>query len=202
MSEPIWAEDGSDRAVADHIAARIAAGARRLALPGGRTPAPILDDLAERPLPWAQIAVLPTDERVVPPGHAAENRGAIAAGLAGTGAPVLPLREDWRPHSFDLVWIGMGDDGHIASIFPSMDIQVAGRPAVLRATPDPLPSEAPYARLTLNYAALADTSDLIVVARGAQKRRLLEAAMVGGNDLPIARMLKRARCPMRIFWSE
>jgi 6-phosphogluconolactonase len=138
----------------------------------------------------------------VPPGHPAENRGALAAALAGTGARVLPLRGDWRPHGFDLVWIGMGDDGHIASIFPSIDVPAAGPPAVIGATPDPLPPEAPFGRLSLNYSALADTSELIVVARGARKRRLLEAAIVGGNDLPVARMLNRADCPVRIFWSE
>lgn len=202
MSKQVWEARGGNRAVADHIAARIADGARRLAFPGGRTPVPILADLSTRPLPWEEITILPTDERNVPLDHPASNVRAIAEALAGTKVRVIPLTMDWTPERFDLVWVGMGSDGHIASIFPSMDIPSGDPPGVMLGKPDPMPPEAPFERLSLNYAALVDTCELIVVARGSEKKILLEKAAAGGNDLPIARLIKAAHCPVRIFWSE
>ena len=202
MSELAWASSGDAAAVADHLARAIRAGARHLALPGGKTPAPILSDLAGRDLPWSEVVVRPTDERVVPADHPASNHAALAASLSGTGAQILPLTEQWEPRRFDLVWIGMGGDGHIASIFPNMAIAPEEPPAVRRATPDPLPPEAPFERLTLNYAALMHTDEMILVVRGRDKKDVLEAAIAGSNDLPIARLLLARGASVTVFWSE
>ena len=201
MTELRWAADGSDAAVAHHLAQLLARpGAKALAVPGGSTPGPILADLAQRGLDWSGVTVLPTDERLVPADDPASNVGALRRGLAGTGSTVQPLTEATLPPHFDLAWIGMGSDGHVASLFPSSDPDPQAPAGVVRLTPDPLPPEAPYARLSLTLAALADSDTIILVARGAAKRAVLEAAARGENDLPVARLLGLA--PVTVFWSQ
>ena len=95
----------------------------------------------------------------------------------------------------------MGEDGHIASIFPNMAMAADGQPAIVRAVPDPLPVQAPFARLTLNFAALADAGEIMLVARGAAKRAMLLDAIAGRHDLPIARLVAASNSPLTIFWS-
>lgn len=201
MSDPRWAPDGSAPAVAAHLADAIRQGARALAFPGGSTPGSILPLLAGLDLPWADIVVRPSDERIVPPGHPASNHAGLAAALSGTGARVAPLEEGAAPGRFGLVWIGMGEDGHIASIFPNMAIAPDDPPAVVRAMPDPLPPEAPHERLTLNYRALADADQIILVARGAAKKRLLDQAAAGSTTLPVGRFIAACAAPITLFWS-
>jgi 6-phosphogluconolactonase len=66
-------------------------------------------------------------------------------------------------------------------------------------SPDPLPPEAPFDRITLTIPALLDSDELMFVIRGGEKRALFEEAANGGNDLPIARLLARARQPVTCF---
>ena len=100
---------------------------------------------------------------------------------------------------FALVWLGMGADGHIASLFPNIDPRVDDPLRVRRLTPDPLPPEAPFDRVTLTIPALLDSEELAFVIRGEAKRALFEQAMAGGNDLPVARLLGAARQPVTCF---
>jgi len=202
MADPVWAERGDAAAVADRIAAAVTgSGPVRLALPGGRTPIPIFDLLKTRDLPWSTVALWPTDERIVPHDHPASNFGLLARAFDGTGATLHALDVEEAPPRFDLVWLGMGADGHIASIFPKLALPEDAAPAVLRVTPDPLPPEAPFDRLTLNLPALTDTDAIILVLSGEEKRAVLEAAIAGTRDLPVGRLIARATCPVTIFWS-
>lgn len=196
-----WAADGSDAAVAAALAAILARpGPITLALPGGSTPAPILRLAAGAD--WSRAAVWPTDERVLPPAapadHPARNGAAIARALGGA-ARVTPLEAGATVPGFNLVWVGMGADGHVASIFPGMALSDDAIPSVAAVTPDPLPAEAPWPRLTLTMTSLAGAPAVWVVARGAAKRALLEA---GDPDLPVHRLLARAGPRATIFWSE
>ena len=93
----------------------------------------------------------------------------------------------------------MGADGHIASLFPSSDPRADDALSVRRITPDPLPPEAPFDRLSLTIPALLNCDEMLFVIRGAEKRRLFEQAAEGENDLPIARLLAAARCPITCF---
>src|SRR5690606_4963640 len=93
---------------------------------------------------------------------------------------------------FALAWLGMGADGHIASLFPNTDPQVHDSARVRRIVPDPLPPEAPFERITLTIPALLHSRELLFVIRGADKRAVFEAAAAGGNDLPVARLLGAA----------
>lgn len=201
MVEPVWVEDADPGTVADAIARRFdTAGPIRIAVPGGKTPIPVFEHLAGMKLPWARATIGLTDDRIVPPEHEASNFGLLTRALGGTGATLEPMRAG-PVAPWQLVWLGMGDNGHIASIFPAPDFAVDLPAEVVRYTPDPLPPEAPFARLTQTYAALNATEALMLVVRGQPKRAVLEAAIAGTSDLPIARLLARATAPVTIYWS-
>ena len=195
----------SDRHIAQwlehYLASALAATAGPVAItiPGGATPFPILADLHTATLDWARITVWPGDDRIVAEDHPASNVGKIRAALEPLGATVIALSETARPPHFTLTWLGMGGDGHIASLFPNTDPQVDDPQAVRRITPDPLPPEAPFDRISLTIPALLNSNQVLFVIRGADKAALFAAAQHGDNDLPVARLLGAARQPVICF---
>lgn len=197
--------DGADdAAVAEWLRGRLAralAGAGRIAItvPGGSTPFPILERLAAAPLEWRRVTVWPGDDREVPEDHPASNTGRIRALLEPVGAEVVALTVVEQAPHFALAWLGMGADGHVASLFPNTDPRADDPLKLRRITPDPLPPEAPFDRVTLTIPALLDSDELLFVIRGAEKRALFEAAARGENDLPVARLLRAARQPVTCF---
>ena len=210
MAEMTIIEHADDAQVAEWLGLRIAAALARstevaLALPGGSTPFPILQLLVARPLDWRRVTVFPTDDRVVPEDHPASNTGKLRALLEPAGVTVQSLDGIVGCAStpalprFSLVWLGMGADGHIASLFPNTDPRRDDPQPVRRLTPDPLPPEAPFDRITLTIPALLDSDELLLVARGADKRPVLDAAVAGESDLPIARLLGAAQQPVTCF---
>lgn len=168
-------------------------------MPGGSTPFPILDILAETPLDWPRITVWPGDDRIVPEDHPASNTGKIRAALEPLGAQVtaLNLMEE-IPH-FAFAWLGMGADGHIASLFPNTDPQAGDAAAIRQLTPDPLPPEAPFDRITLTIPSLLASDALLFVIRGDDKRAVFDAAAKGKSDLPVARLLAASKQPVTCF---
>ena len=182
------------------IAQNLAAGGPiAIAVPGGTTPFPILERLAAAPLDWRRVTVWPTDDRVVPEDHPASNTGRIRALLAPAGAEVVTLTVMEQVPHFALVWLGMGEDGHVASLFSSSAPRVDDPQRIRRLTPDPLPPEAPFDRVSLTLPALLDSERMMFVIRGAAKRRVFDAAAAGDNDLPVARLLGAADQPIRCF---
>lgn len=170
-----------------------------ITVPGGSTPFPIIERLANARLEWNRLRVWPGDDRIVPEDHPASNTGRIRAALEPLGAEVVPLSASARPPHFALAWLGMGADGHIASLFPNADPHIDDPVPVRRLTPDPLPPEAPFDRITLTIPSLLASDELLFVIRGADKRALFEAAMRGANDLPVARLLSAAEQPVTCF---
>jgi 6-phosphogluconolactonase len=151
-----------------------ARGSAVIALAGGKTPIPILEKLAQTQLDWKKVMIIPTDDRLVPLGDPLSNATMIAKIFLPKGARVIPLisekAEDYKLAGsaasarlddlhwpLDLVWLGVGGDGHTASIFPGPDYDEAlSGPTSRKAVgvmPDPLPPEAPVARVTLTRAA-------------------------------------------------
>ena len=195
----------SDATIAQWLAAHLSAvlakaeGPIAITIPGGSTPFPILALLAERKLDWTRIAVWPGDDRIVPEDHPASNAGRIRAALEPLGATVVALVERAQPPHFALTWLGMGGDGHIASLFPNTDPRADDPLLLRRLAPDPLPPEAPFDRLSLTIPALLNSDALVFVIRGDDKRALFAAARRGANDLPIARVLKAAHQPVTCF---
>ena len=198
-------EGASDTAIAEWLAAKLGAalGASdrpvAITVPGGTTPFPILAELVGASLDWRRVTVWPGDDRIVPEDHPASNTGRIRALLEPVGAEVVALSEMEQVPHFALAWLGMGEDGHVASLFPNTDPSAEDPQAIRRLTPDPLPPEAPFDRVTLTLPALLASDTLLFVIRGAAKRALFEAAIRGEHDLPVARLLGAARQPVTCF---
>ena len=119
--------------------------------------------------------------------------------LAGNAANARLADLHWPP---DLVWLGMGADGHTASIFPGPDLDAAmdgGKEVGV--APDPLPPEAPVNRVTLTAAAIASARTTMLVVSGAEKREVLEMAIEQGakSAYPIGRVLDRITIPVDIY---
>jgi len=199
-----WAEPGDAAAVAERIAETVRRPGRKwLAVPGGSTPAKVFAALNERGLDWRECEVWLTDDRQVPHDHPASNFGKLKAALGGTEAILVALRDGDYPPPFDLVWLGMGGDGHVASLFPQMAAGERIGPHVIATVPAPLPPEAPFARLSLNLEALVAADEILLVVTGADKRRVLEGVIAGqAQHLPVAQLLRAAKCPVTIYWSE
>ncbi len=198
-------EGADNKTIAEWIAQRLKAALATtpddiaINVPGGSTPLPVLDCLAAMRLPWHRIAVWPGDDRIVEEDHPASNLGKIRARLEPAGADIVPLTEDAQPPHFALTWLGMGADGHIASLFPNTDPRTDDRRPVRRLTPDPLPPEAPFDRLSLTIPSLVDSDEVMFLIRGAEKRAIFEAAAKGEHDLPVARLLRATRRCVTVF---
>jgi 6-phosphogluconolactonase len=194
-----------------------------LALPGGRTPRLIFARLAEAKLPWKKVTIIPTDDRLVAMDDERSNVRGIAQAFLRAGARVVPIATEipdyklagnsadarlqdlpWPP---DLCWLGMGEDGHVASIFAGRDLQDAlDAPKARRAVgvmPDPMPADAPVARVTLTRAAILSSRTILITITGDKKRELLEQAIEDGHSskLPIGRVLAEAEQPIDIHWA-
>jgi 6-phosphogluconolactonase len=170
-----------------------------ITVPGGSTPFPIMERLLAHDLDWSRLVVWPGDDRIVPEDHPASNTGKLRALFEPAGAEVVTLTEMEAVPPFDLVWLGMGADGHIASLFPNTDPQVDDPRAILRLTPDPLPPEAPFDRISLTMPSLLASDAIVFVMRGADKREVFDRALAGEHDLPIARLLSAAKQPVTCF---
>ena len=193
-----------------------------LALPGGKTPVAIFEAIARRGLDWTRVTILPTDDRLVASENPLCNSSMLARIFGPVGAKLIPFNGashdllaaaalvndriaglDWP---LDLVWTGVGEDGHTASILPGPDIEAAfDVPASRRVvgnTPDPLPPEAPFLRVTLTSAALLDTRALMIVMTGVKKRQLVEQAISEAHrsTIPIGRVLADAQVQADIYW--
>jgi 6-phosphogluconolactonase len=232
MIEAEWWEYDSLDELADAVAGDIgfivesavdARNASLIAVAGGRTGPAIFPKLTAQKLPWKRVTIIPTDDRVVPVDSDIANVREIARAFLPSGARVIPIAsgaaEDYRlagnaadarlqdlPWPPDLVWLGMGSDGHTASIFPGPDYQAAlDAPKARRAIgvlPDPLPKEAPVPRVTLTRAAILSARTVLITITGQDKREVLEQAIADGQSskLPIGRVLAEAEQPIDIHW--
>lgn len=199
-------EGQGDAAIAEWLASQLrermdqSDGPVTITVPGGSTPFPIMDQLLGHELDWTRLVVWPGDDRIVSEDHAASNTGKLRKLFEPAGAEVVTLNEmEAAVPPFALAWLGMGADGHVASLFPNTDPKVDDARPVVRLTPDPLPPEAPFDRISLTMPSLLASDRLVFVLRGAEKRSVLDQAIAGNNDLPIARLLAAARQPVTCF---
>ncbi|TMD63514.1 MAG: 6-phosphogluconolactonase [Chloroflexi bacterium] len=189
-----WTAERVKRAVADR-------GACYLALAGGETPRGCYARLAQPPfletLPWARLFVYWSDERQVPLGDPASNFAMAKAALldhvpipaqqvfplVGDPAPALrqvPADAGGRPR-FDLIHLGMGEDGHTASLFPGSDALREQQASVVAVHDAPKP---PPDRLTLTLPVLNAARAVLFMVQGAGKRQALARVLSRDPALP------------------
>ena len=173
---------------------------KTLVVAGGNTPRPVYERLAMVPHPWSQTSIYFGDERCVPPTDPASNfRMASEALLAKVPASVYPMPGscDARAYEallrrhfgadipvFDLVFLGLGEDGHTASLFP-------GSPALTEQTRLVVAVERPdHHRITMTLPVLSAARAVIFLVSGRDKRRAL-GQLLRGEDIPAARVLAR-----------
>ena len=198
-------------------------GGASLAATGGRSPGAIYDRLTLAPLDWRAVRVTLTDERWVDPsspdsnerlvrerllrGRAAE---AVFHSLHGRESSIdeAALHASALLHAlppFDVVMLGMGEDGHVASLFPGSPALALGLdPAAPACIAVPAgEGRAPLqSRLSLTIRPLATAGLVLVLTSGAAKRAVLEKALAGGDprELPVRAVLQSAPF-VRILWT-
>ena len=191
-------------AVARRAADIVAASAREaieargrftFAVSGGRTPWAMFRDLADEELPWGKVGIWQVDERIAPDGDADRNLTSLL--------PMIPSEADLRPMPvteadldaaaaryagslpivFDLVHLGMGDDGHTASLVPDdpvldvtdRDVAVTGEYRGLR-------------RMTLTYRVLDRSRRVLWLIDGQDKTPMVPRLMAGDASIPAGRV--------------
>lgn len=193
----------------------------RLLLSGGSTPAPVYRLLAQAWLDWSRISVGLVDERWLPDGDPASNARLIRDNLLEKGAigarfePML-----MPPHSIEeslhaanradgagaVVVIGMGEDGHIASLFPGIPdlaAAMAAREDYVAIDASAAPVAAPWPqRISLTPAGLDRSFARVLLLRGKRKRDLLLSALEPGDpqELPVRIAFGLSGAPLRIHW--
>ncbi|MBP6106028.1 MAG: 6-phosphogluconolactonase [Steroidobacteraceae bacterium] len=211
------------RNLADDVAAALERrlnghGAAGLVVSGGRTPAAFLRELGSRELDWSSVFVTLADERRVAADDPASNLRLLRQAFAGNPASAAMLvaidatgadaASRWSeaigkmPRPFAAVILGMGNDGHFASLFPGMPglataLDLSNTTIVVEGI---APVE-PRARLSLTLSTLLDTELLVLHVTGEPKLATLRRAAGGGSalEMPVRALLTQDRVPLRIY---
>lgn len=184
--------------VAEHARAAVAARGRfTFAVSGGHTPWAMFAELASKDMPWEQTEIYQVDERVAPDGDPDRNLTNLRKSLGSAPAEVRPMPVNDTdlvaaaatyagvlPQRFDLVHLGLGPDGHTASLVP--DDPVLEVTDALVAVTQPYQG---HRRMTQTYPALARADQLLWLVTGADKRDALTKLLAGDESIPAGRVV-------------
>jgi 6-phosphogluconolactonase len=179
-------------AVADH-------GGFSWAVSGGRSPWSMFAELSHEDVPWESIEIFQVDERVAPDGDPDRNLTHLRQSLGEAPAKVRPMPVNdpdvpsaaaayaaELPRRFDLIHLGLGPDGHTASLVPG--------DAVLEVSDRLVALTEPYQgrrRMTLTYPALARAEEILWLISGEDKRGPLAKLLAGDGSIPAGRVEAR-----------
>lgn len=217
MLETYPSPDALADAAADAVAACLAQGlasrgVASLVATGGRSPGPVYDRLRNADLDWAQVTVTLSDERCVdddaPESNARLVQERLLQGPAAR-AVFLPLWPEPRARSlfallpFDAVLLGMGEDGHIASLIPGSPSLLEGMAESSGKLTVEVPAgvgSPPLPRISLTLPTLTDARAIFLLIAGEAKREVIASARAG-QDLPVRALLTQDRVPVRVLWA-
>ena len=181
-------------------------GQASLVVSGGTTPAGMFRLLSQRNLPWDRVKVLASDERDVPPDHADRNeamiRRELLQGAAARAQLVSLVPPGDIPGFFDELVLGMGADGHTASLFP--DSPELGNVLDSVHTLEWLTTpSSPVRRISLTPRALLQSGRISLLFFGKEKRVVYEAAESGTdlNAFPVRGVLCQEHVPVSVYWA-
>jgi 6-phosphogluconolactonase len=192
-----------------------------LVVSGGSTPVACFQKLATMPIEWARVHVLLSDERWISPDDADSNEKLVRDNLlhdAAGAAQLLPVYSEGStpdarcvdltktlqtiPQPFSCTLLGMGGDGHFASLFPDADTLDAGldldNPAGFVAVRT---AASPYVRISMSLSALCNSDVIILLIFGDDKRAVYRTALNGDSQLPVARLLRQELAAVQVFWA-
>lgn len=206
-------------AVAQALHAGIdARGRASLIATGGRSPHGTYDRLVETSIDWSRVTVSLSDDRFVPPEDPASNEKLVRERLLigrAAAARFLPLRHDTpTPEAsaeiadpllaalapYDMLLLGMGEDGHVASLIPGSPVLEAGMDLAGTRSVLGVPAGVgtpPLARITLTLPALISARATLILIAGERKREIIERE----RGLPVHALLEQAKGPVRVLWT-
>lgn len=221
-------KDELDLNLAHYIAAQLQQaiaerGTASLAVSGGRTPAGMFKALRTSNIEWSKVNITLVDERWVPNDHADSNERLTRENLLQDGAAaanfISMVNDAATPHAglagiearlsviktpIDILILGMGDDGHTASLFPNaaeLEDACVSTQLVAAVTPP----VAPHQRITLTLPTIVQARNVLVHITGTGKKELLNTAMQEQKAItelyPIRRVLDQVKSTAQVYWT-
>lgn len=215
--------------LAQYIAGRLRMGIKErgqavLAVSGGSSPKLLFKELSAIDLPWSSVTITQVDERWVEPDHADSNAKLIREHLllnraaAARFAPMknsAPTPEAGQPRCeemlralptpFDVIVLGMGEDGHTASLFPgAANLSTGLDTARSELCTYMHPLHAPHPRMTLTLRALLASRVLILQLAGESKLNVFRKAQEAGptEEMPVRAVLRQSSTPLEVWYSR
>ena len=194
-----------------------------LAVSGGSTPVELFEQLSGMDLSWQQVVITLVDERWVEPteddsnehlvrSHLLKDKALAAtfigmknsAATASAGEKECEQKLHEVPLPFDVLILGMGNDGHTASLFPGAEkLSLATDMDLGQTCMGIAPLTAPHERMTLTLPAILDSRHIFLHITGQNKKDVLQQARVDGpiEEMPIRFVLRQQTTPVSVFWA-